>query len=128
MTGLIKTPTGDSDRVSFKKKAGEILSALKIVYLSDKDTAALATNTAFDKSKAVGMTLGAATVGVDVTIVQFGQVLDPFFTFTANVPLYLGINGAIIDVAPTSGFVTIIGHSIGSGGIFIDIQEPIELC
>jgi len=111
----------------FKKLAGENISALKLVYLFDKNTVKTADRSAFNTSKSVGVTKSVGILGLDVEIIQFGELIDSFFTFPKNDPLFIGPNGAVTNTPPLTGFSTTIGHSMGSGGIYIDIQEPIKL-
>jgi hypothetical protein len=52
---------------------------------------------------------------------------DSSLNFPVNESLYLGLNGEITNIAPTTGFVTQIGTSGGPGLMIVNIDQPIEL-
>lgn len=74
-----------------------------------------------------GMATTAAVAGATTQVIEFGEVEDASFTFPLNAPLFLGVSGKVTDIPPTSGVLTQIGHSLGNGKIFINIQDPICL-
>ncbi len=124
---LIPKNTGTS-ATQVKKTASETISALKMVTATDLNTVELSDPSTFDGSKTMGISITAGNVGEKIKVVTFGEVKDGTFSFALNAPLYLGSGGVITDTPPTSDFSVMIGHALGSGAIFIDIQEPIEFC
>jgi hypothetical protein len=109
-------------------KATTALSALKLVKSDSTTHVSYATNNAsYEDAQAIGITLTAASAGADVTILILGKLEDPFFTFSLGATLFVGINGNIVDVAPIAGFLTQIGHALGTGGLFINIEPPVSL-
>ena len=117
---------GDAERLVFRKVADEPISALRLVYLTSDTNVSLADNLAFNTSLVAGIAISTALTGGEVEIVAQGIVKDPFFSFPLNDILFLGLNGNITNIPPTSGFSTIIGKSLGAGSIFINIEQPIE--
>ena len=108
--------------------AAENISALRAVRLINANECELGDpDTIYEDAKVVGISLTAATTGNNVEVLTFGILEDPFFTFPLNEPIFLAPNGVVTDVPPTTGFSTQIGHSLGTGQIFINIREPLEL-
>lgn len=118
-----------AQRLEITRIASEPISALQAVILDSDTTCALARNNTFTNANCVGVALNAAGIGAAVTIHLFGALNDAFFTFTANEPIYLSDTtaGLITNVVPLTGFNTTLGHGLGSGAIYVDIEEPIEL-
>jgi hypothetical protein len=108
-----------------EKTAGETISALALVRFLDLNTVVNSTNNEdYFHAKVVGIALNGATTGGTVRILIFGIIEDPFFTYPANTLLFLGANGAITDIPPTTGFSSIIGESPAVGLISLSIREP----
>lgn len=108
--------------------AGEAISALKIVRLNNASTAFIADpTTTFEEAKVIGIARGSAILGGLIDVQTFGILEDAFFTFPANTPLFMDATGSITDTAPVSGYSVQIGHGLGAGSIFINVDEPISL-
>lgn len=115
----------ESGKVVLKSIADEVISALKLVYLSDSSKhIRLADPTDYAKSQVIGITLQAGTLGNEIKVLTFGILEDSFFNFPLNIPLYLGMSGTITSDVPTSGMSVRIGHSLGSGAIYLQVQRP----
>lgn len=108
---------GGSDPVAQFRLVSSV-SATEVLY-ADSDS--------YTTSFVLGVSLESGNPGDDIRIQLFGLLEDPSFTFGINVPLYLGNDGIITDVAPTVGTRTRVGHGLGTGSIFIKIEEPILL-
>lgn len=126
---IVTNKSGASDNpLIVSKVAGENLSALQWVKLSDKDTVVLGDVDTYANSQVIGITLGAATAGSSVEVQTFGLLEDAFFNYTLNEPLFLGSLGTTI-LNPSAEIISMnVGHGLGSGAIFIDIKEQIETC
>jgi hypothetical protein len=124
------TGSDDAKRLTDLKTCAVDISALQLVKAINDSEIAIATPDDFSNAKVLGMALTAGTTGNQIEILLFGKLEDPFFNFTVNQPLFLKDNGVTSNVAPTlptENFNTTIGHSLGTGAIFLNIQEPIEL-
>lgn len=118
-----------SDALSAKilvleRTAGETISALKAVYLINPTTAMLANNTDDIQGTVIGITLNAANIGDTIKILSFGILDDPFFAYTINEPVFLGLNGNLITTQPSDGVLTEIGFGLGSGSFYVKINSP----
>jgi len=120
---------GSSDKLLITRNVSEDVSALRLVIADDSSNVSLANNNStYENSQVLGIATSGATTGNPITIVTNGVVNDISFTFLVNVPLFLGVNGSITDVAPTGSVNrTIIGKGQGAGQIYIEIGEPIIL-
>lgn len=107
------------------KIADEDISALKLVVATSLTKIKLADKDLFANSKVLGVAITSGLTGSKIKVITFGEILDGFFNFTLNEPIYLGDNGTIEQSAPVSGQVVTIGHGLGAGGIFVNIDEPI---
>lgn len=109
-------------------EANETISALKAIKLIDENTCELAdSELTFQDAKTVGISLTAGNAGSTIRVQTFGIIEDASFTFPLNAPLFLKTNGAISNTPNTTGYNVQIGHSLGTGAIFINIREPIKL-
>lgn len=72
-----------------------------------------------------GMTLGAASTGASIQIQTSGVLTEPSWNYTPNLPLYLGTNGLITTIPPSSGFVLEIGQTISATKIFLQTGQAL---
>lgn len=110
------------------KVATENISAIKVVTLDNPTDVSLATHDGTcPEATAFGVSRTSASTGGNLEIVTSGKLYDSSFNFPVNAPLFVGVNGSITDIAPTTGYLTQIGTSGGPGFITININPPIEL-
>lgn len=109
------------------KTAGETISANKAVRLSDSLTCMLADNSSIMTGTVVGISLNSGNTNDVIQILTFGNIEDPFFNFGLNELIFLGANGNLTNIAPTSGVLTLIGNGLGNGSIFVKIKDLIVL-
>lgn len=111
--------------IRVRKQLDATISALKVCKATSANTINLASNN--DTANAFGLclTLQAGNTGEDVDVITFGQVNDGFFNFPLNAPLYLGENGEVVATVENGKPRTLIGHSLGTGAIFVNFEKPI---
>lgn len=107
--------------------AGEILSGHRMVVLNDGEAFYADSTILNHANRVVGMTTGAAMLGADVPIHTEGEITEPSWNWTLDVPVWLGLTGLLTQVVPTSGFSLIIGFPLSAVKLFISIREPIFL-
>lgn len=110
-----------------EKIASENISALKLVYLDTQSSVSLADNSAEEIGTVIGVALNTVLAGGLVRVLVFGILEDAFFNFAINERLFLGSNGEITTVQPTSGVLTSVGFGLGAGAIQIGIDKPVLL-
>lgn len=114
--------------INFTSVLGEDISALKVAYVDTDQKAYIATNNdTYKKALALGMAKTSGVSGQTITFISFGRFDDLFFNFPVGTDLYLGTNGTITDVVPSSGHLTFVGQSLGSGSIFFNVKKTIIL-
>lgn len=125
-SGINQKP--DDCNVSCDYTFTEDTSALRVVRAIDQDTVGIAQpSLPIENATALGVTSNSVLTGKEGEIITFGELEDPFFNFPASQPLFLGNDGLITATPPTMGVLTQIGHGMGPGKIFINIQDPICL-
>lgn len=110
------------------RNAGELISALKCVYSFDSNTVKIASSfNTLQQARAIGVAITSAILNESMQFQTYGTLRDTSFTFAANEQLYVSSNGSITNIAPITGYRTVIGTAQGLGSIFINIQETIIL-
>lgn len=78
--------------------------------------------------KVVGISLNAALAGQDLSYQTSGEVTEPSWSLTPDMPVYLGVDGLFTQTPPTnppSVFTQVIGFAAGPTTIFFNPQQPI---
>lgn len=133
----IRVPTSSSTALSAEMltktyNAANVIYSGELVMAIDPTTVDLATCTSTVKEATVlGVAMNDAILGGTVTVALFGAVNNAAYSiFTANEPLFLGIDGAITNtrpVGPTAKFLTQIGKALGNNVIFININPTMVI-
>lgn len=116
-------------KLKISKIASEAIAKFELVKLDSSTHASKATPDTYANAKVIGIALEAVSAGQSFGILLFGVLEDPSFTFTLGEPLFLQNLSTLGETAPTAvgKFVTNVGQSLGSGGIFIDVIDPVEI-
>ena len=72
----------------------------------------------------LGFTKNAGTI---LEVIAQGVYIDPTMAWDPLFPLWLGINGELTQVRPTTGYLLEVGKVITPTEIVINIQSPIIL-
>ena len=81
-----------------------------------------------DGKQTIGMTLQAALAGSECEIAITGdEVTEPSWNWITTSSIYLGDDGVLTQIAPTSGFVLIVAVPLTSTSIRVRIEMPIFL-
>jgi hypothetical protein len=75
---------------------------------------------------AVGVTMGAASVGATVNIIVIGE-LDGFAGLTVNQPVYIAANGTLSQTPPATGYLQRMGVAVSATKLLINISPPLIL-
>lgn len=74
----------------------------------------------------VGISLNGGAPGTDITIItNGGEIEETVWNWQANKPVFLGTDGALTQVAPTSGYLLVVGVAVGPTRMLVKIQQPI---
>jgi hypothetical protein len=80
--------------------------------------------------ESIWVTLGAASMGDDVTCVIFGEMSEGSWTWTPNSLIFLGLAGALTQTVPsepTSDFLRVMGYAPLPTKMFVNSQPAIDL-
>ena len=110
--------------------AGGTIGGHRVVYLDAAEKAQYASNqTAVHATVALGLTLAAAVLDDPVDVQTFGMVTEPSWTWTLELPIYLGDNGLMTQTPPVSPalYQRIVGFPVTTTKMFVDFREPVFL-
>lgn len=105
----------------------EISAVRKMVTAINGTDVVLGQSTTAAKARVLGMTLTAGVVDDTIPILLFGNHSHASYTYTLNKGVYLRTNGDVSETPPATGWQTTVASSNGTGSIFVNIDEPIEL-
>jgi hypothetical protein len=121
-------PGGGSIGLAFTALAGEALSGHQAVVLAADGMAYRADRaTASNMGRVAGITLNAAALGASVNIMRSGQVIEPSWSWTPFLPIFLGHLGALTQVAPTDGFLIVLGSALDATSMFVNPNPPLVI-
>tara|TARA_R110002126_G_scaffold14631_4_gene61118 strand:- start:1242 stop:1673 length:432 start_codon:yes stop_codon:yes gene_type:complete len=123
---FVEVVNGDDDNIESDFADGNI-SAVKAVYTTLSGVALANNNIDFQQASVIGLTRTSAISGNKITYQIIGKFQDSSLVFTLGSQIYLDVNGNLTDIAPASGFRTVVGTAGQTGTININIQEPIIL-
>jgi hypothetical protein len=76
---------------------------------------------------AIGLTMGAAANGASINVQFSGEMSEPGWAWTANLPIFAGANGVPTQTPPAIGFQAPIGVATSATAMVIQIKSPIVL-
>lgn len=121
-------PPGPAGGQALVKTADVTLSGHRVV----RATSALGVNYADNQTPShaatvVGVTTGAALLGAAVIVQVSGEIVEPSWAWTPNLPVYCGPNGTLTQTPPSSGWLLEIGFAVAATQLFIRAKTPIFL-
>lgn len=117
-------PPGSGGTSDLVLVAGESISALQYVYVETPTSTKVAKSTL--QYKPVGIAMTGATTGNSVTVRPFGEMTDGSFAFGSNL-VFLGPTGFGQAAPVSSGYHIVVARGMGTGSIFVDIDDVIQL-
>lgn len=76
---------------------------------------------------ALGLTVGAASGGTAVEVQYAGAMTEPSWSWTANLPIFVGAAGVPTQTPPSVGFHAPIGVAVSATSMVIQIKTPVVL-
>lgn len=117
---------GPAGGTAFARTAGEILSALRVVYEIDQEVFYLDPDDEDHIDLLLGITLTAADIGTQVNVQRYGVIEDSAWNWSLG-RVWLGANGTLTQTPPLFGFDVLIGYAVSPTRITLNIQDPIHL-
>lgn len=81
--------------------------------------------TPLDSIKTIGISKNAASVGTELKIQTLGNLTDPSFTWDIGTILYLGDNGLLTNIPPTTGLFWELAKVVYQNTICFNPKNPI---
>lgn len=78
-----------------------------------------------DANLVIGITVSAASQGGAAGVQTSGTMTEPSWSWTPDAPVFCGEQGALTQVAPSAGFVLIIGVAISATRILVGAKMPL---
>jgi len=118
-----------SAKLGVTRIASEDIAQFSLVRLVSSTHVANGSSDTELESKISGIALNAALTGENVDFVMFGIIEDASFVFPLLAKLFLQSNGTLGLVPPSAvgQFIVVTGESLGTGAVFVNIQEPEEI-
>lgn len=121
----IKVPQGGTNVTGFV--TSENINIHRLVAVNADGTIRYASNDDLTTmNRVIGLSLQSVNMGGYCEVLRHGEVHDPSFNFSGT-NLYVGANGMITTIPPTSGYLQVVGTVINATTIYIDIFEPLQL-
>lgn len=119
-------PAGSAEFVI--RAAGESLGGQRVVIIGDTEEVFYADPTVEDHAYRVrGLTRGAVTQGNNVEIQTQGELVEPSWSWTPGLPVFLNPNGLLSHTPPEVGFILLVGSALSPTKLFIKIELPFFL-
>ena len=114
------------ERTSLRYVANGAISGHRVIRCDSTGKAAYAdSNTTAHANSVIGISTNAAVNG-DIVNVQFsGEVEEPSWNWTPNMPVFDGVNGTLTQTSPTQGFSLVVGFAVTPTKIVVGIKQPI---
>ena len=108
------------------KEAAEPINQFDIVRLVSSELVAKGSSNSSSEAKVQGIAMNSGDTGDDINFIMFGVIEDPAFSFPLLAKLFLSTTGTITTTPPIASgqYVVSLGESLGTGAIFIKIEEP----
>lgn len=120
-------PIGPSGGSAISVTAGQDIGGHRLVLLNAQGDAIYADARQLSHAEAVvGLTVFAAVQGQSIDIVRAGIVEEPSWSWVADQPVYLGLDGVPTQTLPTGAlFGLVVGFPIAPTKLFMYIKPPI---
>ena len=105
------------------------ISKLDLVKLDSNTHCSRANFTSSQNASVIGVALNSAIGGNTVKVLLFGILEDPSLLFALNDLLFLKSDSTITDIgtSTTGDFLVVVGKSLGTGAIFVNVSTPEEI-
>ena len=84
--------------------------------------------TPLHSARYLGITEGAASAGASSMVRSFGELTEPSWSWTVDLPVYLGVGGGLTQTPPQApAFSLIVGFPTTPTTLLIQRRDPIVL-
>ena len=111
------------------ERAGENITALRalrkeadgLVYIADSSNVSHMTHV-------YGISRQSVSIGTDLNVIIFGEFIDTGLLFAGEIPIFINGAGVLSTTPPSTGFIIDLGYMSDANTMFVNIQEPTEIC
>lgn len=107
--------------------ASEAIGGHIVVYQTASGVAIASSSSVAHASRILGLTNSAVSLGANVPVTLSGELIEPTWTFTEGLPIYLSVNGTLTQTPPSSGFILQMGVAVSPTKVSVSIKLPIIL-
>ena len=120
-------PAGPSGGATYSVVTTSSIGGHRVVVLNGADLAYASNTDLTHANKILGVTLNAGNSGDTISIVNNGEVIEPTWNWTSNLPIFLGTNGLLTQTPPANPavFSQIIGFPTNATTMFVHLREPL---
>ncbi|MHB8890308.1 MAG: hypothetical protein ACYC46_15965 [Acidobacteriaceae bacterium] len=105
--------------------AGATVSANTAVALMGGQVVSAQSGDTSQAGNVVGISLNGGQAGTIIDIQQVGEMVLSAWNWVLGQPVFVGPNGPLTQVPPTSGFAQIVGVPVAANSISIGLQPPV---
>lgn len=121
-------PAGSAGSSVISRVAGATLSGHRVVKASSStDVVYCDAAVASDAAQALGITLGAASMGGGVLVQTSGEIVEPSWTWTPGQVVYVGAAGALASSTAGLAFQRAVGVAESTTVLNLRLLEPLLL-
>lgn len=121
-------PMGPSGGAGLERTADVALSGHRCVRATSSTGVDYAdSGTPSHRSTVLGITTGAAAMGVPITVLASGALIEPSWAWTPGLPIYAGANGLLTQTAPVAGWLRVLGFATSPTSMVVQLLPPFVL-
>lgn len=114
------------ERTSLRYPANGAISGHRVMRCTSSGKVSYAdSGTPSHAHSVIGISTNAAADNETVNVQFSGEVTEPSWNWTPNLPVFNGANGYLTQTPPTTGYSLIVGFALTSTKIVVGIKQPI---
>jgi hypothetical protein len=122
------SPTGNVGTIIREYIAGMFLNALRVLAVNTEGKMVYADHRFISNApRIIGISTYTSSQNLPIDVISYGYWEDSAWSFTPGQPLFLGVDGEIVETVPSTGFIAQIATSITRVSIQVSLQIPIKI-
>lgn len=110
------------------RTALDVLSGHRAVRAVDDGTVAVCdAGTLSHAATFLGVSRDAASAGAPVSVQTEGELIEPSWSWTPGLPVFVGASGALTQTSPAAGFALVVGFAQSPTSLWIQPRPPVVL-
>ena len=127
LEGVAGEPTAPVTANVFNMIAGQDVPGHRAVVMSDVGVVLANNSDILHSNLTLGVSTQSATIGNSIKLQTFGSLTEPSWNWSYDNPIWVGPNGTLTQVPPTTGWLCQIATVINPITIFISPKQPLVL-